>query len=405
LRGAALAGRRVLLGVTGGIAAYKAVEVCRGLVDAGAWVTPVLTAEAIRFVGEATFSALASEPARTSLWEGPEPIAHTQLARSAELVVVAPATANFLARYATGLADDLLSATLLATSAPVLLAPAMHTEMWEHPATRHNVEVLRGRGVHLVGPLAGRLAGAEEGLGRLADPCEIVDAAALVLGGGDLVGIKVLVSAGGTREALDPVRFIGNRSSGKQGHALAATAARRGAKVTLVTTTQRPVAAGVEVVRVDSAAEMQAAVLAYATDCDVVVLAAAVADWRPAKVSAGKLSRTGGVPEVLLEAVPDIAAAVGAQRRPGQVLVGFAAEVLAGGEPGELVRRARAKLEAKGLDLVVVNDVSAAGVGFDHDTNEVTIVCADGAVREVALVDKTEVARVIWDEVVSRLAR
>ncbi|MGH9128701.1 MAG: bifunctional phosphopantothenoylcysteine decarboxylase/phosphopantothenate--cysteine ligase CoaBC [Acidimicrobiales bacterium] len=417
LSGSGLAGHKVLLGVTGGIAAYKAVEVCRRLVDAGAWVTPVLTVAATRFVGEATFSALASEPVRTSLWDGPlwdgpEGIAHTALARSADLVVVAPATASFLARFAAGLADDLLGATLLATRAPVLLAPAMHTEMWEHLATLHNVEVLRGRGVHLVGPGAGNLAGGDQGLGRLAEPCDIVEAAASLLAlARDLSGVKVLVSAGGTREPLDPVRFIGNRSSGKQGYLLAAEALRRGAEVTLVTAADRPAPGGVQVVRVETAAEMHEAVMGLAGACEVVVLAAAVADWRPSSVSAQKASRTGEPPEVVLEAVPDISAAVAAQRSPGQLMVGFAAEVLgrgsgeAEGGPAELSRRAMAKLRAKGLDLVVANDVSADGIGFDHDTNAVTIVAADGAVVEVALADKAQVARAVLDEVVARLAQ
>ncbi|MGH9101699.1 MAG: bifunctional phosphopantothenoylcysteine decarboxylase/phosphopantothenate--cysteine ligase CoaBC, partial [Acidimicrobiales bacterium] len=255
-----LEGKRVVLGVAGGIAAYKAVEVCRRLVDAGAFVTPVLTPAALRFVGESTFSALASERARSSLWGEEEPIPHTSLGRSADLVVVAPATAHLLARYASGLADDLLSATLLATKAPVVLAPAMHSEMLEHPAVAENLDTLRRRGVVLVAPGVGRLAGGDEGPGRLADPAEIVAVAARVLSGGlsavrppardGLAGARVVVSAGGTREPIDPVRFVGNRSSGKQGHALAAEAARRQARVTLVTASSLPPPQGVEVVRV-----------------------------------------------------------------------------------------------------------------------------------------------------------
>src|SRR5689334_15298380 len=258
----ALAGRRVVLGVTGGIAAYKAVEVCRRLVDAGAHVAPVLTEDATRFVGAVTFSALASEPARTSLFDGPDPIPHTRLGQSADVVVVAPATAKLVGKYAAGISDDLLTATLLATRAPVLVAPAMHTEMWEHPAVQENLATLRRRGVHVVDPESGRLAGGDVGAGRLAEPERVVAAAAAVLArGGDLAGMRVLVTAGGTREAIDPVRFIGNRSSGKMGHAVATAAAARGAAVTLVTTQARSTSPTVEVVPfevvpVESAQEM-----------------------------------------------------------------------------------------------------------------------------------------------------
>src|SRR5688572_15883123 len=247
-----LRGRRVVLAVTGGIAAYKAVEVCRRLVDAGAHVAPVLTEDATRFVGALTFSALASEPARTSLFDGPDPIPHTRLGQSADLVLVAPATAKLLGKYAAGISDDLLTATLLATRAPVLVAPAMHTEMWEHPAVQANLTTLRQRGVHVVDPESGRLAGGDEGEGRLADPARIVEAAAAVLATGDLAGVRVLVTAGGTRERLDPVRFIGNRSSGKMGHAVADEASRRGAAVTLVTTADRSSVPAVDLVRVDT---------------------------------------------------------------------------------------------------------------------------------------------------------
>ena len=241
-----LTGRRIVLGVTGGIAAYKAIEVCRRLVDAGAHVAPVLTEGATRFVGEVTFSALASEPVKTSLFDDPDPIPHTTLGQNADLVVVAPATARLLGAYAAGISDDLLTATLLATRAPVVVCPAMHTEMWEHPAVQDNLRVLAGRGVTIVPPEEGRLAGGDVGAGRLADPARIVAALEAVLGPDDLVGLDVLVTAGGTREPIDPVRFIGNRSSGKQGHALADEAASRGAKVTLVTTVDRPTTGGVE---------------------------------------------------------------------------------------------------------------------------------------------------------------
>src|SRR5580765_859323 len=276
-----MAGRReparIVLGVSGGIAAYKAVEVCRRLVDSHAHVMPVLTEDAQRFVGALTFSALASEPARTALFGGPEPIPHTYLGQTADLVLVAPATAKTIGKYAAGISDDLLSATLLATRAPVLVCPAMHTEMWEHPAVQENLATLTRRGVHVLAPDAGRLAGGDVGLGRLADPERIVERALALLAvpTGPLVGRRVLVTAGGTREPIDPVRYVGNRSSGKMGHAIAAAARRRGAQVVLVTTSSIPVPPGVTVVAVDTAEEMRAAVLASVDECDVVVMAAA----------------------------------------------------------------------------------------------------------------------------------
>ncbi|MEL7210794.1 MAG: bifunctional phosphopantothenoylcysteine decarboxylase/phosphopantothenate--cysteine ligase CoaBC, partial [Actinomycetota bacterium] len=260
-----LEGRRIVLGVSGGIAAYKAIEVCRRLVDAGAHVSPVMTRAATRFVGEVTFSALASEPVRTSLWDDDDPIPHTTLGQQADLVVVCPATARVLGAYAAGLSSDLLTATLLATRAPVVVCPAMHTEMWEHPAVQDNLDTLRGRGVHVVDPEDGRLAGGDVGAGRLADPAVIVGAIEQVLGHGDLAGTSVLVTAGGTREPIDPVRCIANRSSGRQGHALADEAAARGAEVTLVTTVDLPTPPGASVVRVDTAAEMAAAVGQHAS--------------------------------------------------------------------------------------------------------------------------------------------
>jgi phosphopantothenoylcysteine decarboxylase/phosphopantothenate--cysteine ligase len=393
-----LEGRRVVLGVSGGIAAYKAIEVCRLLVQAGAVVSPVLTPGALHFVTPTTFSALASEPARTSLWDGPEPSPHTTLGREADLVVVAPATARLLAAYAVGLSDDLLVATLLATRAPVVLCPAMHTEMWEQPAVQANVAALRQRGAHLVGPTVGALAGGDVGPGRLAEPVEIVAACASVLDGargGDLAGLRVLVTAGGTREPVDPVRFLGNRSSGKQGHALADEAVARGAEVVLVTAAERPAAAGVEVVRVDTAAEMEAAVLARSDDADVVLMAAAVADFRPRTTAPAKLRRAEGLTELALEPTPDVLAAVTARRRPGQTLVGFAAEW---GDPRP---GAAAKLRDKGLDLVVANDVSAPGAGFEHDTNTVTVLSTSGIDLDGGPDDKRAVARAVLDAVLS----
>jgi phosphopantothenoylcysteine decarboxylase / phosphopantothenate---cysteine ligase len=400
---AALRGRRVVLGVSGGIAAYKAVEICRRLVDAGAHVAPVLTTDALRFVGALTFSALASEPARTSLFDSPEPIPHTRLGQSADLVVVAPATAKLIGKYAAGISDDLLTATLLATRAPVLVAPAMHTEMWEHPAVQENLATLRRRGVHVVDPESGRLAGGDVGEGRLADPARVVGAAAAVLArGGDLAGVRVLVTAGGTREAVDPVRFIGNRSSGKMGYAVAEAAANRGAAVTLVTTRSRPVNAAVgaqmEIVPVESAQEMAEAVLSRFAGVDAVVMAAAVADFRPKAAAPEKLKKRDGVPELLLEPTTDILAELG-RSKDGQYVVGFAAET-------ERVREHAAdKLSAKRVDLMVANDVSAPDSGFEVDTNRAVLLDAAGAVDELPLLSKAALADVILDRVRAGLGR
>ncbi|HEY1282491.1 MAG TPA: bifunctional phosphopantothenoylcysteine decarboxylase/phosphopantothenate--cysteine ligase CoaBC [Acidimicrobiales bacterium] len=389
-----LAGSRVVLGVTGGIAAYKAVELCRRLVDAGAHVVPVLTEGATRFVGVTTFSALASEPARTSLFDDADPIPHTRLGQSADLVVVAPATARLIGSYTAGISDDLLTATLLATRAPVVVCPAMHTEMWEHPAVQDNLRVLAGRGVVIVPPDEGRLAGGDIGAGRLADPATIFEALERVFIPADLAGLRVLVTAGGTREPIDPVRFISNRSSGKQGHAIAEEAAARGAKVTLVTTVERPAPAAVDVVRVATAAEMEQAVLARADASDVIVMAAAVADFRPVVVADQKLKKAAGVPEIVLEPTVDILAALGSRKRPGQTLVGFAAET------ADVRANAADKLARKGADLLVANDVSAPGVGFEHDTNQVTIVSTSAEDLHVALSGKRAVARAVLDAVI-----
>jgi len=396
----------VVLGVCGGIAAYKAVDVCRRLVDVGVYVAPVLTDEATRFVGEATFSALASEPVQRSLFDEASPIPHTRLGQGADLVLVVPATAHFLARYAAGMADDLLCATLLATRAPVLVCPAMHTEMWEHPAVSDNLALLVRRGVLVVAPEEGRLAGGDSGAGRLADPDTNVARALDVLGAtgsvvgpgrGDLAGRLVVVSAGGTREPLDPVRFLTNRSSGKQGHALAEAAARRGAKVTLVTASALAVSPGIDVVPVASAADMEAALRAVAPRADVIVMAAAVADFRPKAPAAHKLVKADGVPDLVLEPTPDILSGLAAERRPGQVLVGFAAET------DDPIGRGRRKLAQKGVDLLVVNDVTAPGAGFDHDTNAVTILDADGGATAVPLMSKSAVADAVFDRVTAQL--
>jgi phosphopantothenoylcysteine decarboxylase / phosphopantothenate---cysteine ligase len=397
----ALAGRRVVLGVTGGIAAYKAVEVCRRLVDAGAHVVPVMTKGAEHFVGPTTLSALASEPVQTSLWDEASPIPHTRLGQSADLVLVVPATARLLGAYAAGISSDLLTATLLATRAPVVVCPAMHTEMWEHPAVQENLATLRRRGVLVVEPETGRLAGGDSGAGRLASPEVIVAEVVRALGPADLAGVSVVVTAGGTREPIDAVRVIANRSSGKQGYAVAAEALARGASVVLVTTVDLPVPPGADVVPVETAAQMEAAVTKAAAGADVVIMAAAVADFRPVDPAAGKLKKDAGPPSVTLERTPDILAGLGEAKRDGQVLVGFAAET------DDLLANAQGKLERKHLDLIVANDVSAAGVGFQHDTNAVAIVGhrpdgSVGVVQNVPLTDKRAVARAVLDAVVER---
>jgi phosphopantothenoylcysteine decarboxylase / phosphopantothenate---cysteine ligase len=310
-----LAGKRIVLGVTGGIAAYKAVEVCRRLVDAGAHVVPVMTEGAEHFIGRTTLSALASEPVQTSLWDEASPIPHTLLGQSADLILVAPATARLLGAYAAGLSTDLLTNTLLATRAPVVVCPAMHTEMWEHPAVVDNIAALRRRGVVVVEPDEGRLAGGDIGKGRLASPERIVSAVERVLGPGDLVGRIVIVSAGGTREPIDAVRVIANRSSGKQGYAIAAAAVQRGATVTIVSTVDLPVPAGALVRSVETAAQMHDAMHELSEVADVVVMAAAVADFRPVAAAPGKIKKDGGVPQILLEPTPDILAALGGPAR------------------------------------------------------------------------------------------
>ncbi|HEY5273933.1 MAG TPA: bifunctional phosphopantothenoylcysteine decarboxylase/phosphopantothenate--cysteine ligase CoaBC [Acidimicrobiales bacterium] len=394
-----LDGRFVVLGVTGGIAAYKAVELCRLLVDAGAHVAPVLTKAATEFVGVATFSALASEPAQTEIFGAASPIPHTRLGQAADLVIVAPATARSIAAYAAGLSDELLGATLLATTAPVLVCPAMHTEMWHHASVQENLATLRRRGVAIVEPESGRLAGGDVGEGRLADLHRILESAeALLSRRSDLEGKSVVVTAGGTREPIDPVRYISNRSSGKQGIALAAQAARRGASVTLISSVAIEPPPGVVLVEFETTDELQRAVLAHGADADVVIMAAAVADFRPVVVAREKLKRRSGIPELRLEATPDVLAALVASRRPGQVIVGFAAETT------DAIENATGKLHSKALDLIVVNDVSQPGVGFGYDTNAVTILFADGGRKDVALAAKSEIADSVLDACVGQLA-
>ncbi len=375
------------------------------MVDAGAHVIPVLTEDATRFVGALTFSALASEPAQTQLFTGPDhdgsedPIPHTRLGRRADVIVVAPATARVIAKLAAGLSDDLLTATLLATRAPVVVAPAMHTEMWEHPAVQENLATLRRRGVQVVEPESGRLAGGDVGAGRLAAPERIMEAVLAVLTrDADLAGARFLVTAGGTREPIDPVRFIGNRSSGKMGHAVADRAYARGAAVTLVTTSGISAAEGIDVIRVATAAEMHAAVAARFDQVDAVVMAAAVADFRPKAVAPDKLKKVDGAPEIVLEPTVDILAELGAAKR-GQVLVGFAAETEA------VAENAAAKLTRKNVDLLVANDVSDPQAGFEVDTNRAILLDSSGASEETPLLTKAALADVILDRVAARLGR
>jgi phosphopantothenoylcysteine decarboxylase / phosphopantothenate---cysteine ligase len=404
-----LAGKRVVLGVCGGIAAYKAVEVCRRLGDAGALVSPVLTRSAARFVGPLTFSALAAEPARMSLFGGDDVIPHVHLGRRSDAIVVAPATARLIGSYATGISSDLLSATLLATRAPVLLCPAMHAEMWEHPAVQDNIATLRRRGVHILEPAEGRLAGGDFGKGRLREPEEVVAALIALLSsrqgedvpaGPSLHGVRAVVSAGGTREPFDPVRYLGNRSSGKQGYAIAAELQARGALVTLVTSSQMRPPTEVEVVEVETAAEMAEAVLKAAEDAGVVVMAAAVADYRPANPLPSKLKKSGAPITLELVATLDILAELGSRKKPGQVVVGFAAETASG---ADLVELGRAKLAAKGADLIVANDVSAVGAGFGSDRNAAVIV-ARGSATDLGLSDKRAVAAKLVDAITDLLS-
>lgn len=397
-----VAGKRIVLCVSGGIAAYKSIEVLRRLVDAGAHVVPVLTKGALNFVGKTTFSALGSEPVQMGLFENnANPIPHTRLGQEADLVVVAPATARVISDYRTGRSADLMTATLIATAAPVVLAPAMHTEMWEHPAVEENLEVLASRGVVIVPAEQGRLAGGDIGKGRLAAPATIVRTIEAVAAGvhTSLLGHRVVVTAGGTREPIDAVRYVGNRSSGKQGYAVANEAAARGAAVTLISTVDRETPAGVEVVKVETAAEMSVAVRDAMPTADVLVMAAAVADFRPTNAADGKIKKAGGVPNVTLEATEDILANVGATRRPDQMIVGFAAET------SDLRENAAGKLTRKGVDLMVANDVSAPKVGFGHDTNEVLILTATGEEHAVPLASKAVIASAVLDHVVALISK
>ncbi|MFD2795394.1 bifunctional phosphopantothenoylcysteine decarboxylase/phosphopantothenate--cysteine ligase CoaBC [Promicromonospora vindobonensis] len=420
---------RILLGVSGGIAAYKAVLLLRLLREQGHAVRVIPTRAALEFVGAPTFEALSGEPVSTEVFDDVPGVQHVALGKGADLVIVAPATADFMARATLGLADDLLTTTLLAARCPVVFAPAMHTEMWDHPATRANVATLRERGVHVIEPAAGRLTGTDTGPGRLPDPEDIAREALSLVGGSpagpaqaepllvepaepqDLAGRHVVVSAGGTRELIDPVRFIGNRSSGRQGVALAQAAAARGAHVTLVAanlaqdvtdqvrTGERPCA----VVQVESTAELRDAVRTAGADADVVVMAAAVADFRPAATPDAKIKKVPGQGPAPIELVenPDILAELARERlRPGQVVVGFAAET--GDASGSVLEHGRAKARRKGADLIAVNAVGS-GRGFGTDTNDVTVLDGAGDVVGQAAGTKREVADALWDAVVKLL--
>ncbi|MFZ1062252.1 MAG: bifunctional phosphopantothenoylcysteine decarboxylase/phosphopantothenate--cysteine ligase CoaBC [Acidimicrobiales bacterium] len=394
---------RIVLGVSGGIAAYKSVELLRLLREEGFFVSPVLTPDATRFVGAVTFSALASEPARTSLYGDPTtPIPHTYLGQHADAVVVAPATAHLIARYAAGMANDLLSATLLATRAPVLLCPAMHTEMWEQPAVQENLATLRRRGVLVLEPDVGALAGGDVGAGRMREPEEIAELVKRIVRGyeGPLSGRRIVISAGGTREAIDPVRVISNRSSGRQGYALAEVATRLGATVTLVSTVNLAlaldVARAIDVVTVHSASEMHDEVLARQADADVIIMAAAVADFT-VKASSEKLKKDQGPPVLHFEPTADIVLDLVAKRSAGQVIVGFAAETT------DVEHNALRKLRAKGVDLLVVNDVSAPQAGFEHATNEVVLLSRDEHAETVTLRSKEAISYEILARVASLL--
>ncbi|MET8746984.1 bifunctional phosphopantothenoylcysteine decarboxylase/phosphopantothenate--cysteine ligase CoaBC [Streptomyces sp. NPDC004728] len=395
---------KVVLGVSGGIAAYKACELLRRLTESGHDVRVVPTESSLHFVGAATWSALSGHPVSTEVWNDVHEVPHVRIGQGADLVVVAPATADMLAKAAHGLADDLLTNTLLTARCPVVFAPAMHTEMWEHPATQENVATLRRRGAVVIEPAVGRLTGVDTGKGRLPDPGEIFEVCRRVLARGpvepDLAGRHVVISAGGTREPLDPVRYLGNRSSGKQGYALARTAVARGARVTLVeANTGLPDPAGADVLHAGTAVQLREAVLKAAADADVVVMAAAVADFRPAEYATGKIKKKDGQDPAPITLVrnPDILAEVAGERaRPEQIVVGFAAET------DDVLANGREKLRRKGCDLLVVNEVGERRT-FGSEENEAVVLAADGGETQVPYGPKEALADTVWDLVSSRL--
>jgi phosphopantothenoylcysteine decarboxylase / phosphopantothenate---cysteine ligase len=395
---------RVVLGVGGGIAAYKACELLRLFTESGHQVRVVPTASALRFVGAPTWAALSGQPVADDVWTDAHEVPHVALGRAADLVVVAPATADLMARAAHGQADDLLTNVLLTARCPTVFAPAMHTEMWEHPATVANVATLRARGVIVIEPASGRLTGADTGKGRLPEPAEIFQVARLALARGgaapaDLAGRHVVVTAGGTREPLDPVRFLGNRSSGRQGYAFARTAVARGARVTLVAAhVDLPDPAGATIVRVSTTEELRKATVEAAADADAVVMAAAPADFRPVSYRSQKIKKSGDgtAPTIELTTTPDIAAELGAGKRPGQVLVAFAAET------HDALVHGREKLERKRADLIVVNEVGP-GLAFGTADNAAWVLRADGEDVELSRRPKEELADAVWDLVVELL--
>ncbi len=396
-----LQGKKILLGVTGGIAAYKAVEVVSRLRKAGAEVRVVMTREATEFVTELTFREISGNPVAVDMWASVQHwnVAHIALAEWADAVLVAPATANIIAKAALGVADDMLSTTLLAVTAPVFFAPAMNSNMYAHPATQKNLDILVERGLHIIPPGTGKLACGAEGPGRLAEPADIVAALeAFFIEGAQLSGVKVLVTAAGTIEPIDPVRYIGNRSSGRMGYALAEEAVARGAEVVLVSgpSALKPPSGLKKFVSVETAAEMREAVLREAETSCIVIKAAAVADYHPKHVSEQKIKKNDEELSILLEKNPDILKELGQRKRPEQILVGFAAETQ------NLLQYAREKIEKKNLDFIVANDVTKPGAGFNTTTNTVKIIAQDGSIEEVPLMTKREIAKRIFDCVLQK---
>ena len=389
----------MLLGVSGGIAAYKACTLVRLLRESGHDVRVVPTEAALKFVGAPTWEALSGHPVSTSVWSDVATVGHVELGRWADLVIIAPATADILARAAAGMADDLLTTSLLTTTAPVLMSPAMHTEMWQHAATQANVATLRARGVSILEPASGRLTGSDTGPGRLPEPAAIMAAGLALLTPADLAGHHVVVSAGGTREPWDPVRYLSNRSSGRQGVALAERARDRGAHVTLVSAhLEVPPPSGVDVVEVTTALELQQVMLDLSKECSIVVMAAAVSDFRPAEYRSAKIKKDAGEQaEIRLEKNPDVLVELVSNRRPGQVIVGFAAET--GSADADVLSLGRVKLAGKGCDVLVVNDVSGNQV-FGQPTNEVVILTAAGLEHSVSRNTKSAIADAVWDVVV-----
>ncbi len=389
--------RTALLGVTGGIAAFKAAELASLLRKRGWETHTVLTRNATRFIAPLTFEGLTHHPAHVDGFAPGPSILHIDLARQADVVAIVPASADFLAKMSCGLADDLLSTVILATTAPVVVAPAMNVEMWRNPATQENVARLRGRGIDVVQPRSGELACGEIGEGKLAR-IETIYAHMEAAWGRtrQLSGRTIMVTAGGTREPIDPVRYIGNRSSGKMGHALALEAAQRGARVLLVTTAAAPAHPGIQEIQVETAAELATAVLDRLEGLDALIMAAAVADWRPAHPSSSKLKKSTGAPEMVLEPTVDVLAEAGRRRRPELLLVGFAAET------DDLLVHARAKLEAKNADLIVANDAASA---MEADDNAAVILDRNGVVADLPRQPKTALAAGLWDILASRLSR